>query len=78
MQIQQHRPMKIGFPPDFTSFTISVLKPMAIIAMTIKNLDNVFKGLKTLLSIPLMVHRVVMMEARTKKRMKKGKIFFNS
>ena len=51
---------------------------MAIIAMTIKNLDNVFKGLKTLLSTPPMVHSVVMMEARTKKRMKKGKIFFNS
>ena len=74
IQSQQQNPMRIGLPPDFTSLTISVLSPMA--AMTIKNLDNVFKGANTVLLTPFMVQTVVMTDAKTKNRMKKGKILF--
>ena len=35
---QQQNPMRIGFPPDLISFTISVFKPIAVMASTIKNL----------------------------------------
>ena len=76
IQSQQQNPMRIGLPPDFTSLTISVLSPMAAIAMTMKNLDNVFKGANTVLLTPFMVQTVVMTDAKTKNRMKKGKIFF--
>lgn len=74
--IQQQKPMKIGFPPDFTNFIILVFRPIAAIAITIKNLDNVLKGVKTAASTPFIVHTVVMMEASTKNSMKNGNIFF--
>ena len=43
MQIQQMRPMRMGLPPVFTSFTTSVFRPMAAMAMTMKNLLRVFR-----------------------------------
>ena len=39
---QQHRPVKSGLPPVFTSLIISVLRPMAAIAIIIKNLLTCF------------------------------------
>ncbi len=75
--IQQQRPMKIGFPPDLTSFTISVLRPIAAIAITIKNLLTCFISEKnpriTVAAVPAMIpaeimywNTVVMTDAPTK------------
>lgn len=47
MPIQQHRPMKIDLAPVFTSLTTSVLKPIAAIAITMKNFDSVLIGAVT-------------------------------
>ena len=47
VMIMKHVPPNArGFVPDFTSFTMSLLKPMADIAITMKNLDRSLKGLK--------------------------------
>ena len=70
---QQHNPMKMGFPPVLTNLTISVLRPIAAIAMMMKNLLSSFKGL---VIVAVRLKTVVTTDARTKKRMKKGKIFF--
>ena len=45
--IQQQSPIKIGFPPVFTSLMMLVFRPIAAIAMTIKNLLISFKGFVT-------------------------------
>lgn len=44
MPIQHAIPIKIGLPPVFTNFATSVLKPIALIAITIKNLERDFNG----------------------------------
>ena len=75
---QQQAPMKIGFPPVFISFTTLVFSPMAPIAMTMKNLLRVFSGLKIPAGTPRLTAAVVIIEAPTKYRIKKGKIFLNS
>lgn len=38
--IQQQAPRRIGFPPDLMSLTTLLFRPMAAIAMIIRNLDN--------------------------------------
>ena len=63
----------MGFPPVLTNLTISVLRPIAAIAMMMKNLLSSFKGL---VIVAGRLKTVVTTDARTKKRMKKGKIFF--
>lgn len=73
---QQQAPMKSGLPPVLISFTISVLRPMAAIAMTIKNLLKSFKGENTDESTPAAVAIVVISDAAIKYNIKKGKIFF--
>lgn len=45
---QQQKPRKMGLPPDFTSFTRSVLRPIATIAMVMKNFESVFMGANAL------------------------------
>ena len=45
MATQQQKPMKMGLPPVFTSFTMSVFRPMAAMAMTMKNLLALFRKL---------------------------------
>ena len=75
MPIQQHRPMKMGLPPVLTSLTTSVLKPIAAMAMTMKNLERVLMGAVTATG---RANTVVMTLAKTKKRMKNGKIFLMS
>ena len=65
MPIQQHRPMKMGFPPDFTSFTRSVFSPMAAMAITMKNLLRVLKGANVELGTPATLQTVVMTDANT-------------
>ena len=57
------------------SFTIFVLSPIADIAITIKNLDNVLSGENTSADTPSEVAIVVMTEAITKNIIKNGNIF---
>lgn len=70
--IQQQNPIIIGFPPFFINLIISVFNPMALIAITIKNLLSCFKVAK-LLSAAVkdapeqkLVIMVVIIEARIK------------
>ena len=70
---QQQNPIKMGFAPVFTSLTRSVLRPMAAIAITIKNLLAFFKKPVTAAG---MGNTVVTTEARTKKRTNQGNIIF--
>lgn len=72
MDTQQHRPMKMGLPPVRTSFTMSVFRPMAAIAIMMKNLLSSLNGENTLPGTPRAVEMVVISEASTKKSMKKG------
>lgn len=44
MLIQQQSPKIIGFPPVFINFTMLVFKPIAAIAIVIKNLPASVKG----------------------------------
>ena len=78
MPAQQHTPIKMGLPPVLTSLTRSVLRPIAAMARMMKYLERALKGWNRAGSAPATVEAVVMMEARTKNRMKKGKIFFRS
>lgn len=70
MDTQQINPMKIGFAPVFTREMISVLRPIAAIAMTIKNLLRSFNGLVMEAG---RAKTVVMMDASTKNKMNIGK-----
>ena len=75
--IQQQNPINIGLPPVLTSFTMFVLRPIADIAITIKNLLNVLKISKKLLStLKNDVATVVTIEAAMNQSIKNGKIFF--
>ena len=69
-------PIKIGFPPVFISFIIFVLSPIALIAITIKNLLKVLIGEKILISAPIETATVVIIDAPTKYRIKNGNILF--
>lgn len=81
MEIQHQNPITIAFPPCFTNFTISVFKPIAAIAITIKNLLDIFISLKHRLNIDKtlleqkVVVNVVNIEANKKYKMNVGKIF---
>lgn len=66
MPSQQQNPRMIGFPPDFTSFTMFVFKPIAAIARMIKNLLSSLNGVNTAAGTPKLVAIVVMIEANTK------------
>lgn len=70
MDTQQTNPMKIGFVPVFIRETMFVLRPMAAIAMTIKNLLRSFNGLVT---VPGRAKTVVITDASTKNKMNIGK-----
>ena len=71
MPSQQQAPMKMDLPPVLISLIRSVFRPMAAIAQMMKNLDSSLKGWKTAASTPDKVEIVVMMEAKTNKRIKK-------
>ena len=73
---QQHKPRMIGCPPVLINLTRLVFSPMAAMAIMMKNLDNSFKGENAAGLTPRETQIVVMMEAKTKKRMKNGKTFF--
>lgn len=74
MPIQQQSPIISGLPPVLISLTISVLRPMAAMASTMKNLDSSFIGANTSGETPADTATVVMTEAAIKYKMKKGKI----
>ena len=64
--IQQQNPIIIGLPPVLISLTILVFKPIALIAITMKNLLRVFTGLKIADGTPKLVATVVITDASTK------------
>lgn len=67
---QQAKPIKIGLAPVFTRETISVFRPMAAIAIRIKNLLRSFSGLVTEAG---KAKTVVMTEAKMKNKINIGK-----
>ena len=73
---QQQNPSKIGLPPVLISFTMFVFNPTALIATTIRNLLSVLNGVKKPDGTPRYTQTVVMTDASTKYKMKKGKICF--
>ena len=81
METQQRKPSKIGFPPERINFTIFVFKPMAAIAIMIKNLLSSFNNAKIrsakIKASPLKtaVTIVVTKDATTNQRINMGKIF---
>ena len=66
MPIQQQNPIISGFPPVLMSFTMLVLRPIAAIASTIKNLDSSLTGAKKVGETPMETATVVMMDAPIK------------
>lgn len=66
MPIQQEKPINRGFPPVLISFTMSVLRPMAAMAIIIKNLLKVLAGAKNSSARPKCDAMVVMTDARMK------------
>lgn len=75
MPIQQQSPARMGFPPVRMSLTIFVFRPIAAIAMIIKNLLSDLKGVKISGEAPRDTAAVVMTEAPAKARIKYGKTF---
>lgn len=84
MAAQQQNPINIGLPPFFTNFTISEFRPIAAIAMIIKNLEQLFKKPNAASAAPMTaafsakntLTSVVTADARIKYRMNMGKTFF--
>ena len=66
MAIQQMAPRRMDFPLDLTIATRLVLRPMALMAMTMRNLESSLRGVKKLLDTPREVSSVVRREARIK------------
>ena len=66
MAIQQMAPRRMDFPLDLTIATRLVLRPIALMAMTIRNLESSLRGVKKLLDTPREVSSVVRREARIK------------
>ena len=64
--IQQTAPRTMDFPLDLTIATRLVLRPIALMAMTIRNLESCLRGVKKLLDTPREVSSVVRREARIK------------
>ena len=66
MAIQQMAPRRMDFPLDLIIATRFVLRPIALMAMTIRNLESCLRGVKKLLDTPREVSSVVRREARIK------------
>ena len=63
---EQEKPRSRGLPPVFTNFTISVFKPIAAIAIMIKNLLKFLSGVKKDALTPKLSAIVVIIEAKMK------------
>ena len=66
MAIQQSAPRRMDLPLDLTMAIRLVLRPMALIAMIMRNLESCLRGVKKLLDTPKEVRRVVRREAKMK------------
>ena len=66
MAIQQMAPRIIDFPLDLTIASRLVLRPIALMAMIMRNLESCLSGVKKLLDTPREVSSVVRREARIK------------
>ena len=66
MAIQQMAPRTMDFPLDLIMATRLVLRPIALMAMIMRNLESCLRGVKKLLDTPREVRRVVRRDARIK------------
>ena len=66
MAIQQRAPSRIALPLDLIIAMRLVLRPIALMAMMMRNLDSCLRGAKKLLLTPKEVRVVVSREARIK------------
>ena len=73
---QHDIPRRIGRPPLFINFTMSVLNPIAAIAIIIKNLDKSLSGTNTSAGTPTAVAIVVITLAPKKNKIKNGNTCF--
>ena len=64
--IQQRAPRRMDFPLDLIIAMRLVLRPIALMAMIMRNLESCLRGVKKLLDTPREVRRVVKREARMK------------
>ena len=64
--IQQRAPRRMDFPLDLIIAMRLVLRPIALMAMMMRNLESCLRGEKKLLLTPNDVRRVVSREARIK------------
>ena len=64
--IQQRAPRRMDFPLDLIIAMRSVLRPIALMAIMMRNLESCLRGEKKLLLTPNDVRRVVSREARIK------------
>ena len=64
--IQQRAPRRMDFPLNLIIAMRLVLRPIALIAMMMRNLESCLRGEKKLLLTPKDVRRVVIREARIK------------
>ena len=64
--IQQRAPRRMDFPLDLIIAMRLVLRPIALIAMMMRNIESCLRGEKKLLLTPNDVRRVVSREARIK------------
>ena len=66
MAIQQKAPRRMDLPLDLIIAMRLVLRPIALMAMMMRNLDSCLRGAKKLLLTPKEVRKVVSREARMK------------
>ena len=66
MAIQQRAPRRMDLPLDLIIAMRLVLRPIALMAMMMRNLDSCLRGAKKLLLTPKEVRMVVSREARMK------------
>ena len=66
MAIQQRAPRRMDLPLDLIIAMRLVLRPIALMAMMMRNLDSCLRGAKKLLLTPKEVRVVVSREARMK------------
>ena len=64
--IQQRAPRRMDFPLDLIIAMRLVLRPIALMAIMMRNLESCLRGEKKLLLTPNDVRRVVSREARMK------------
>ena len=64
--IQQRAPRKMDFPLDLIIAMRLVLRPIALIAMMMRNMESCLRGEKKVVLTPKDVRRVVSREARIK------------